>query len=144
MQIIGWVLSLAANFYLLFFWSATKGIAAIVKRAIAAVVLGIVMTLAIALTWAAVGAAPSQAFDNAVFQCLFTVVVLAMTNVAHAAFRGMVETIASFHETHNAANIDRFPSRIVRQRTGLQRFSAVVWWLGSGLMLYGVWFDMRI
>ena len=68
MQIIGWGLALAANFYLLFFWAPTRGIAAIVTRAIAAVVLGIVATLAIALSWHAIGAAPSQAFGNAVFQ----------------------------------------------------------------------------
>ena len=144
MQIAGWVLALAANFYLLFFWASSQGIAAIVKRAIAAVVLGIVATLAIALIGHAIGAAPSHAFGNAVFQCLFTIVVLAMTNFANAAFRGMVETMTSFHETHNAANMDRFPIRIIGQRTGLQRFSAIIWWLGSALMLYGVWFDMHI
>ena len=140
-----WAAAVAANACLLLFLALRRDGIYIVKRAVFVLISTPVIVLLIALILRSVGARPSPQFTVYIFAAFFTIVIMAMINIANVVFRGMVDAVIAFHEQHNASNLDRFPiSALVRHRDHLKTFASIVWCLGSALMLYGVWFDMAV
>ena len=139
-----WAVAFVTNGALLLRVAPRLTAARVIRTAIAAIIGAIALLVAVILGIAAVGAHPPPATGSLLFSALFTVIVLGMTNSGSALFRGAADTITAFHVQHNAANLHRFPiSVLIEHRRWLDRFATVVWSLGSGLMLYGVWFDMQ-
>ena len=139
-----WLLSVALAISLLI-RAPRYGAAFVVKRAIAAIVIGVVVVLVVALVLRGLSVQPSHGFSTALFQLLFTVVVVAMLNGANVTFHGMVDTVIGFHRRYNAGNLHRFPiSFMIRNENQLKMFGTAMWCFGSTLMLYGVWFDTHI
>ena len=144
MHIAAWLLSVVLNVFLLV-TAPQRGAAFVVKRAIIAMVaaLATVVILTVTLYWT--GAHPSQAFGNGLFQLTFAILVIAMVNIANVVFQGMVDSIIAFHQRYNAANLHRFPiSFLIAHAQHLKIFGTTFWCLGSPLMLYGAWFDMKV
>lgn len=100
---------------------------------------------ALGLVLRELGLRPSAQFITILFQLLFTVLVIALLNIANLAFRGIVDAQGAFHRRYNAPRLHRFPvSFVIGKAADLKSFSAWFWGIGSALMLYGVWFDMKI
>ncbi|WP_420138051.1 hypothetical protein [Sphingomonas sp.] len=99
----------------------------------------------VTLLLAALHVQPPPGFGTIMFQLLFTVTVMAMVNLVTAIFAAMVEAQIAFHEKYNAANLYRFPvSFLIARPEQLKWFVTLVFCGGSGLMLYGIWFDTHI
>jgi hypothetical protein len=57
----------------------------------------------------------------------------------------MVNTVIAFHKTHNRNNLDRLPvSFLIARRAMLKKIATGIFCAGAGLMLYGVWTDLRV
>jgi len=116
----------------------------VVLRAAGAVAgAGALLVLAmLAIKWG--GARPSPETESLLLSAFFTAAVLAMTNAGAALARTVAGRIAAFHARNNAANLLRAPVGLfLAHRPSLERAAAVFFWLGSGQMLYGAWFDLR-
>lgn len=145
MNALCWLLCVAVNAVLLVALPRRLGGARIIKAGVIAIVAAPVVFVAAALALRGLGVHPSAQFAARFFAAFFTVIVMAMTNIANVAFRGMVDAIVGFHQRNNSANLDRFPiSALIRHQDRLKTLASIVWRLGSGLMLYGVWFDTAV
>lgn len=144
MHVVAWILSAALTIFLLV-KAPPYGAGFVIKRAIGAIVAGILLVVTLGLVLRGLAISPSHVLTTALFQCLMTVVIMAMLNGMNVVFHSMVEAQIAFHQRFNAANLHRFPiSFLIEQRQGLKAFGTIMWCLGAVLMLYGVWFDMQV
>ena len=144
MHACAWLLSVTLNAILLV-TAPRRGTPFVVKRGIIAIFAAPAMVLVLGLILFWLDAHPSQAFADGLFQVMFTIVIIAMINIANVVFHGMVDTIKAFHERYNAANLHRFPiSFLIAHAQHLKIFGTIVWCLGSVPILYGTWFDMHV
>lgn len=128
------------NFYLLFFLSKRLERPLLVKTFIALIPAAVILGVLVMLLMKAVKFMPDANFTAAFFSIFFSIIVISMTNLANQLFSYMVDYIANFHQENNAANLNRQPIKaFVTQQGLLKRGAAVIWFLGSALMLYGVW-----
>ncbi|WP_034161430.1 hypothetical protein [Sphingomonas sp. ERG5] len=144
MQAIAWLISVAVCVALLIV-APRFGTGLVIKCSVGAIIGGTVLVVMIALALRGLKVQPSHAFTTALFQLLFTAVVAAMLNIMNFVFHGMVNAQIAFHKRYNAANLHRFPiSFLIGYERQLKMFGTMMWCFGSALMLYGVWFDMKV
>ncbi|OKS87631.1 hypothetical protein RG47T_3092 [Mucilaginibacter polytrichastri] len=68
-----------------------------------------------------------------------------MINLFNQLFQAGLDGMASFHQKNNAENLGRQPIKFfVTRRPLIRQIVAIIWFLGSALMLYGAWFDMKV
>lgn len=143
-QSVAWLISVFLCLVSLILSSRYR-VGLVIKVAIGSIVGGMLSVTALGLVFRELGIRLSDQHITILFQLLFTVVVIAMLNLANLAFRGIVSAQEAFHKRYNAARLQRFPvSLVIGGAAGLKTFSICFWGLGSALMLYGVWFDMKI
>ena len=141
---VGWGASMLASAWLLLHVARTQPSARIARWSAAAIPGIFVVAIASVLAMAAIGVAPPDGLERRFMAAVMSAAVLAMLSFGTAAVAGMVETVTGFHQRHNAANLHRFPVRLLVAHP--QRFRRGVAWLfflGSGLMFYGLWLAPR-
>lgn len=144
MHVIAWLISAAVCTALLIV-APRYGTGVVIKCAAGAIIGGMMLVVLIALVLRGLKMQPSHGFTTALFQLLFTVVITSMLNIMNLVLHGMVNAQIAFHERYNAANLHRFPiSFVVGHARQLKTFGTTMWCFGSALMLYGVWFDMKV
>lgn len=144
MHVIAWLIFVAVCIALLIV-APRYGAGFVIKRAVGAIIGGIVLVVLTALALRGLKVQPSHGFSTALFQLLFTVVITAMLNIINLVFHGMVDAQIAFHTRCNAANLHRFPiSFLIGHARQLKLFGTAMWCFGSALMLYGVWFDTQV
>jgi len=76
---------------------------------------------------------------------MMSLIVIAMINFANQLFSYMVDLVVAFHQKNNVANIGRQPIKFfIVNQVVLKQGATVIWFLGSALMLYGIWLgDVR-
>jgi hypothetical protein len=117
----------------------------VLKLAIGSILGGMLLVTVLGLALRELRIRPSDQFTATLFQLLLTVLVIAMLNIANLAFRAILHAQRAFHQRYNAGNIDRFPvSLVIGKAAFLGKFGICFWGMGSTLMLYGVWFEMKI
>jgi hypothetical protein len=139
-----WAVSFLASSFLLLRVTPPMPAGRVIRLA-AAALLGAVLLLVLAmLAMRGITAQPSSHARSLLLSTFFTVAVLAMTNIGAALSKSIAGRIATFHRRRNSANLHRSPiSFFLEHRPSLERAAAMFFWLGSGQMLYGAWFDMR-
>jgi hypothetical protein len=144
MHVTAWLISVAVCTALLVV-APRYGTGFVIKCAVSAIVGGMILVVLIALALRELKVQPSQGFTTILFQLLFTVVITAMLNIMNLVFHAMVNAQTAFHKRYNAANLHRFPiSFVIEHVRPLKMFGTIMWCFGSALMLYGVWFDMKV
>ncbi|MET4014236.1 uncharacterized protein (DUF486 family) [Mucilaginibacter sp. UYP25] len=83
--------------------------------------------------------------SQALISGMMSLIVIAIINFANQFFFYMVDAIITFHQKNNAGNIGRQPIKFfIDHHTRLKQVATLIWFLGSALMLYGIWFgDIR-
>ncbi|MBS7566755.1 hypothetical protein KHS38_20285 [Mucilaginibacter sp. Bleaf8] len=83
-------------------------------------------------------------FEFFFFSSIFALLVVLMINLVNQFFFYMVDTVVSFHQKNNTANLDRQPVKfLVSNQDTLKRAATIIWFLGSALMLYGIWLGKK-
>jgi amino acid transporter len=78
--------------------------------------------------------------SQALISAMMSLIVIAMINFANQAFSYMVDVVIEFHRKNNADNLGRQPIKFfIDNQTRLKQVATVIWFLGSALMLYGIW-----
>lgn len=73
----------------------------------------------------------------------FVVAISLMLNFFIAFSRGMVSTMAQFHQTHNSANVHRQPVRFyINRQEMIKGIYQSMFLVGGVFMLWAVWFRM--
>jgi uncharacterized membrane protein SpoIIM required for sporulation len=63
-----------------------------------------------------------------------------MINFANQGFLYMVDSIVEFHQKNNETNVGRQPIKFfIVNQINLKQVATIIWFLGSVLMLYGIW-----
>lgn len=144
MHALAWLASVGLTVFLL--WTAPRrGAAFVLKAAIAAIVLDIALFAALGFGLRSVNIRPSDAVLTLMLQLVMALIVIAMLNIMNIVFHRMVDAQIAFHKRYNGANLQRFPiSFLIRHAAQLKMLGTIFWCLGAGLMLYGLWFDMKM
>lgn len=139
-----WLASVGLTVFLL--WTAPRrGVAFVLKAAIAAIVLDIALFAALGFGLRSMNIRPSDAVLTLILQLVMTFIVIAMLNIMNIVFHRMVEAQIAFHKRYNGANLQRMPvSFVIRHADQLKMLGTLFWCLGAGLMLYGLWFHMKL
>jgi len=113
LNLLGWILAVSANAWLLFVAAPRIGRPRIIRWAIVAIAGTFLVPAIIIFTMWGTGFRPPAWFGDLLFQLIFTWAALALLSLMNALFGAMVEAMIRFHETNNAANLSRFPLRFV-------------------------------
>jgi hypothetical protein len=144
MKILCWLLFVGLNGYLLFVFAKKFERAYLIKLFLAGVPVVMVSFVVFALTIRLLGLHPNYVFKFYALSILMSLVALCMINFINPVFHYMVQHVLEFHQQHNAANLHRQPIKFFtdNQHT-IMGVATVIWFLGSALMLYGVWLGER-
>jgi hypothetical protein len=141
---IGWVASMLASAWLLLYLTRTQPPARLARWSAAAIPVIFVVAIASVLAMAAIGVAPPDGLERRFMAAVMSATVLAMLSFGTAAVAGMVETVTGFHQRYNPVSLHRFPIRLlVAHPERFRRGAAWLFFLGSGLMFYGLWLAPR-
>jgi amino acid transporter len=78
--------------------------------------------------------------SQVLISAMMSLIVIALINFANQLFFFMVDSIVEFHKKNNAANINRQPIKFfIVNQIKLKHVATLIWFLGSALMLYGIW-----
>jgi hypothetical protein len=100
----------------------------------------IVASIVVALIIKLFGFTLNYAAGNAFIAAVLSVIIISVINLFNQLFHFMVDSVVGFHQKNNAANLNRQPVKFfVSNQTTFKRVATVIWFLGSALMLYGLW-----
>ena len=144
MHVVAWFVSVSLCVASLIM-SARLRAGLVIKLALGAIFGGMALLTMVGWTLKKFDMQPSHAFTTILIQVLLTINVVAMLNIMNVAFHKMVDAQGAFHRRFNAANLHRFPvSFVISGAPQLKRLATTFWSLGSTLMLYGLWFHMKL
>lgn len=144
MKIFCWLLFVGINFWLLFFLTKKFERSFLLKTFALGIPVLFVTAVAIILLMAATKLKPGDSFEFFFISSMFALLVLIMINLANQFFFFMIDSVVSFHQKNNAANIERQPVKfLISNQDALKRISTIIWFLGSALMLYGIWLGKK-
>ena len=140
MKVTGWLILVALNFWLLFFYTRNIERQILIRRFIWAIPVIIVVSIAVALIIRLCGFTLNYDAGNAFIAAVLSLIIIAMINLFNQLFHFMIDSVVGFHQKNNAVNLNRQPIKFfVSNQAILKRAATVIWFLGSALMLYGVW-----
>ncbi|SEW40296.1 hypothetical protein SAMN04488122_2841 [Chitinophaga arvensicola] len=88
------------------------------------------------------GFQPGPDFKYFFFAVLMSIAVLILNSLAILTGDFLLDALTGFHEKYNTENLHRKPiSFAIRNRDNIRMFYRILFFLGSCLELYGVWFD---
>ena len=71
---------------------------------------------------------------------VMSIVIILLNNFANQVFLFMVDSIINFHQKNNINNISKQPIKfIIVNQSNIKAAATTLWFLGSVLMLYGIW-----
>jgi hypothetical protein len=140
MKILCWLLFVALNGYLLFYFAKKFERAYLIKLFAGCVPVVMVLFVITALVIKLLGFHPDLVFKFYIISIMMSLIAVCLINFVNQVFHGMVRQVIQFHQQHNAANVHRQPIKFfVDNQHTIMRVATVIWFLGSALMLYGVW-----
>ncbi|TCD11009.1 hypothetical protein EZ449_05780 [Pedobacter frigidisoli] len=78
--------------------------------------------------------------SEALISAMMSLIVISLINFVNQFFSYIVDLVVKFHQRNNAANLASQPIKFfVDNQTMLKRVATLIWFFGSGLMLYGIW-----
>jgi hypothetical protein len=144
MKIILWLLFVSLNLWLLFVLSKKIDRPVLIKGFILLMPAVIVIWLLIALSCRVLGFIPAAGFFDIFMAAFMSFMIIAMINIFNQLFYYMLDAVNSFHQKNNAGNLNRQPIKFfIDNQTMLKRAASIIWFLGSALMLYGVWLGKK-
>jgi hypothetical protein len=144
MKVLCWILFLGLHGYLLFVFAKKFERAFLIKLFSAGVPVVMVSFVVFALVIRLLGLHPNYVFKFYAISTLMSLTIICMVNFVNHVFHRMVQYVLQLHQQHNAANVHRQPIKFFmdNQHT-MMSVATVIWFLGSTLMLYGVWLGDR-
>jgi hypothetical protein len=140
MKIICWLIFISFNSLIMFVLIKKFERAFLMKFFPACVpVILIVSILPMVIRWL-LHISSGQVFRFYFLSIVFSLIIICLTNFANQVFFYMLDEVLSFHRQNNTANLNRQPIKFfIEHQSGLRLTSTIVWFLGSSLMLYGIW-----
>ncbi len=134
------VLFIGLNGFILFFLSKKYKRSFLLKAFPAlipiVIVLGFVLGFIMKLLHIPMNFNTSQAFLSA----MMSLIIISMINFVNQFFFYMVDSVVAFHQKNNVDNVGRQPIKFfIVHQIRLKQIATVIWFLGSALMLYGIW-----
>jgi len=103
-----------------------------------------VTAILVMLAMKIIGMRPDDPFKNIFFGIILSILTILLTNIIIIAADHIIDMQLKFHTTCNAVNSDRFPVRfLVKNEQVIRNGVRVIFFLGSLLMLYGIWLRKR-
>lgn len=144
MKILCWLLFVALNGYLLFIFAKKFERAYLMKLFAAGVPVVIVSFVVFALLIRLLGLHPNYVITFYAISTMMSLNLICLINFINQFSHYMLQHVIQFHQQHNAANVHRQPIKFfVDNQHTMMRVATVIWFLGSALMLYGVWLGDR-
>ncbi|MGY4385184.1 amino acid transporter [Pedobacter sp. UYP24] len=128
------------NGYLLFFASKKYERPFLLKAFPALIPVIIILFLGLGLVVKLLHIPMKYVTSERLISAMMSLIVISMINFANQFSFYMVDAIINFHQKNNAANVGRQPIKFfIDHQIRLKQFATVIWFLGSALMLYGIW-----
>lgn len=103
-----------------------------------------VTAVLIMLAMKATGMRPDESFRTIFFAIVLSILAVLLMNIIIIAADYIIDIQLKFHATHNAANSSRYPVRfLVKNEQAIRNGIRIIFFLGSLLVLYGVWFRKK-
>lgn len=101
--------------------------------------LGIIIF--IAMIFSAFSRSKIEVQSNIIFTIYVSIVITIMINIANQLSHLLVDSIINFHQKFNSNNINKNPIRfLINKKTEIKKNFTIIWFMGSLIMLSGLWF----
>lgn len=128
------------NFYLLFFFSKKFERSFLLKVFPALIPIVVVLFFAFGFVLKLSHFQMNFITSQALLSAMMSLIVISLLNFVNQFFSYMVDSIVAFHQKNNASNLGRQPIKFfIENQTKLKQVASVIWFLGSVLILYGIW-----
>jgi len=140
MRILIWLLLAALNFYILFVLSKKFDRPLLLKVFPALVPIVLIVWLLIGFVMWLMHVHLSLNSRELFISIVMSIVIILLNNFANQVFLFMVDSIINFHQKNNINNISKQPIKfIIVNQSNIKAAATTLWFLGSVLMLYGIW-----
>lgn len=128
------------NFYLLFCFSKKFERSLLLKLFPALIPIVVILFFALGFVLKLSHGQMNFKTSQALISAMMSLIVISVINFINQFFSYMVDSIAGFHRKNNANNLGRQPVKfLIDHQTNLKVAASVIWFLGTALMLYGIW-----
>lgn len=140
MRYILFAILICLNFYLLTFFSKKFDRPFLLKLFPAMIPIIIAFFFGIGFALKMLHIRMNFVASQALISAMMSLIVISMINFADQLFSYILDSVIKFHETNNAANLGRQPIKFfIDNQVHLKQAASAIWFLGSVLMLYGIW-----
>lgn len=109
-----------------------------------AIPVALVVAVLVMLAIKALGIRPGEGTRELFFQILMSVLAILLMNVMTLVADYLIDLLLKFQIDNNAQNIDRFPVRFwAKHKTTIKSAVRILFFLGTVLMLYGLWLGKK-
>lgn len=134
------VILICLNFYLLFYFSKKFERPFLLKLFPAMIPVVIIIFFGIGFVLKLAHIQMNFITSQALISAMMSLIVISIINFTNQFFSYMVDSIIEFHQKNNANNLGKQPIKFfIDHQIKLKQVTSVIWFLGSVLMLYGIW-----